>query len=142
VIPVSSQALTMIKDVFRILTHSDQFNLELMQGTRNITFDRCGRRFRYPPLPSTVSRRTQNWLDSDGSVSGLGVPSLIGSGNPVAGLWWTFDDEGMYLLKVEGCVSLLFSHYCFALIVHDPQGPLKFIKKTRQRGIGHFQMHF
>ena len=84
---------------FGFLTHSDEFNPEVMQGTRNITFDNCGRRFRFsvhrgPNMPSTVSGRTQNWFDSDGSVSGLGVPVLIGSGVTDAGLWWTVDDQG------------------------------------------------
>ena len=85
--------------VFGFLTHSDQFNPEIMQATKNIKFQKCGRRFSLdnwlgPTAPSTVSGRTQNWQDADGSVSGLGVPSLIGSGKTDAGLWWTVDDEG------------------------------------------------
>jgi hypothetical protein len=91
---------------FGFLTHSDQFTPEVMQGTRNITFEKCGRRFKLHDFrnnnpPSTVSGRTQNWLDSDGSVSGLGVPVLIGSGQAAAGLWWAVDDEGMFLLEVK-----------------------------------------
>ena len=82
--------------VFGFLTHSDQFNPEVMQATKNITFDQCGRRFSLDNWGGflSVSGRTQNWLDTDGTVSGLQVPALIGSGLAGAGLWWTVDDEG------------------------------------------------
>jgi len=61
-------------------------------------------------------------MDVDGSVTGLNEPSLIGSGLSDAGLWWTVDSE----------------------VVHDPQGPLKFIKQNNgpERNIGHFKMYF
>ena len=72
-----------------------------MQGTSNISFEACGRRyrlhdFRGDNLPSTVSGRLQNWLDVDGSASGLNVPTIIGSGESDAGLWWDVDDEGKF----------------------------------------------
>lgn len=54
--------------VFGFLTHSDTFNPELMQGTSGISFDNVGRRFylsnfRGDTAPTSVSGRTQNWLD-------------------------------------------------------------------------------
>jgi hypothetical protein len=112
--------------VFGFLTHSDQYNPEIMQGTRQIVFQNCGRRFklhdwRGTNAPnSTVSGRIQNWLDFDGSATGLNEATLIGSGQLDAGLWW----------KVEPSV------------IDDPQGPLKFIKKNNgpDRGLGHFNM--
>jgi hypothetical protein len=81
--------------VFGFLTHSDQFTPEIMQGTRNITFAKCGRRFKFSmDLLETVSGRGQNWLDVDGSVSGLRQPTLIGSGLALAKDWWSVDNEG------------------------------------------------
>lgn len=113
--------------VFGFLTHSDQFNPETMQGTKNITFENCGRRFRLANFlgdntRSTVSGRLQNWLDVDGSASGQGVPTIIGSGQPEAGLWWHVEDA----------------------VVDDPHGPLKFINKENglHRSIGHLRIKF
>jgi len=113
--------------VFGFLTHSDQFTPEIMQATRGIHFEDCGRRFRMVDFKTnnqvpTVSGRNQNWLDVDGSVSGLSEPTLIGSGLPSAGLWWKVDDE----------------------VVHDPQGPLEFIKQNNgpERGLGHIRIEW
>jgi hypothetical protein len=81
--------------VFGFLTHSDQFTPEVMQATKNITFQNCGRRFRFSNEQlDSVSGRAQNWLDSDGSVSGLGVPTLIGSGLWSVKNWWGVDSNG------------------------------------------------
>jgi hypothetical protein len=88
---------------FGFLTHSDQFTPELMQGTRDITFDNCGRRFSLDNWfnnPNTVSGRNQNWLDADGSVSGLGVPSLIASGVSNVSTWWEVDSDGMCFVEL------------------------------------------
>ena len=41
-----------------------------------------------------AGERYQHWFDADGSVTGLGVPSLIGSGLVDTGLWWKVDDDG------------------------------------------------
>jgi len=113
--------------VFGFLTHSDQFTPEIMQATKKISFEDCGRRFRLIDFRTnnrvpTVSGRNQNWLDSDGSVSGLGEPTLIGSGLSSAGLWWKVDDE----------------------VKHDPHGPLEFIKKDNgpARGLGHIRIEW
>jgi len=113
--------------VFGFLTHSDQFTPELMQATRNITFEDCGRLFRLIDFKtdnavSTVSGRNQNWFDIDGTVSGLGEPTMIGSGLPSAGLWWKVDPE----------------------VVHDPHGPLEFIKQNNgpERGLGHIRIEW
>lgn len=112
---------------FGFLTHSDQFTPELMQATRDISFEECGRRFRlydyredYKNVPSTVSTRGQNWMDVDGSVSGLNEPTMIGSGSPDAGMWWKVEPE----------------------VIHDPQGPLEFIKQKNgpNRGLGHIRL--
>jgi len=113
--------------VFGFLTHSDQFNPESMQATKEIVYENCGRRFRLHDYrgddkASTVSGRTQNWLDTDGTASGLNEPTMIGSGLDDAGLWWTVDNE----------------------VVDDPQGPLKFIKQNNgpNRNIGHIHIDY
>jgi hypothetical protein len=85
---------TEYSSVWLMLTHSDQFIPEMMQGTRDITFENCGRRFRLQGGPDTVSGREQNWMDMDGSISGLGEPSVAASGLSSAGMWWRVDDEG------------------------------------------------
>lgn len=80
---------------FGFLTHSDEFTPEVMQGSKEIKFDNCGRRFRFSNEQlDSVSGRGQNWLDTDGSVSGLGEPTLIGSGLNSVKDWWGVDDEG------------------------------------------------
>jgi len=115
--------------VFGFLTHSDQFTPELMQGTKDISFEDCGRRFRLFDFngdsePSTVSGRGQNWVDVDGSISGFNEATLIGSGLSDAGLWWKVEPQ----------------------VVHDPQGPLEFIKQSNGnsngslRGLGHIRL--
>jgi len=107
--------------VFGFLTHSDEFNPELMQATRDLTFEEVGRRFKYTVTHlETVSGRTQNWFDVDGSVSGFGEPTLIGSGLASAGLWWRVDDE----------------------VVMDEQGPVCFINKNAgpARGFAHIRL--
>lgn len=81
--------------VFGLLTHSDEFTPEVMQGTKGIVFTSCGRRFKFTSeLEDTVSGRGQNWLDADGTVSGLGEPTLIGSGLESAKSWWRVDNQG------------------------------------------------
>lgn len=81
--------------VFGFLTHSDQFNPEIMQATKNITMKNVGRRFRFSRTDiETVSGRTQNWLDADGTVSGWNEPTLIGSGLPSAASWWRIGKPG------------------------------------------------
>lgn len=95
----SSKGCSDQSTVFGFLTHSDQFNPEVMQGTRQIVFQSCGRRFKLQDYrgtnyPSTVSGRLQNWIDSDGSASGLNEPTLIGSGLGDANFWWMVEPSG------------------------------------------------
>jgi hypothetical protein len=88
--------------VFGFLTHSDQFNPEIMQGTRDITYENCGRRFRFTrDARETVSGRLQNWLDVDGTASGLGEPTLIASGLEGAKDWWGIEDTGEQWMQFD-----------------------------------------
>jgi hypothetical protein len=81
--------------VFGFLTHSDEFTPEVMQATKDIKFENCGRRFRFSnEALDSVSGRGQNWWDSDGTVSGLGKPTLIGSGLWSVRNWWGVDANG------------------------------------------------
>lgn len=67
-----------------------------MQGTKAIAFQNCGRRFRFSnEALDSVSGRAQNWLDTDGTVSGSGKPTLIGSGLWSSKDWWGVDPNGM-----------------------------------------------
>jgi hypothetical protein len=91
-----SNACAAQSTTFGFLTHSDEFTPELMQGTRALSFDNCGRRFSLFNWNNadTVSGRAQNWLDVDGSASGQGVPTFMVSGYASAAKWWQVDDNG------------------------------------------------
>ena len=80
--------------VFSSLTHSNEFTPEIMQATVGVRYENCGRRLRLTNILDTSSGRAQNWIDVDGSVSGLGVPTFIGSGLDSVNDWWMVDDEG------------------------------------------------
>lgn len=125
--------------VWSMLTHSDQFVPEMMQGTKDITFENCRRRFRQQDYrsnkPSSVSGREQNWYDMDGTVTGLGELSVVASGLADAGMWWEVDNEGksidtliLLLVCVFSCNALISLAYSPA--IYDPQGPLWFFKVT------------
>jgi len=94
-----------------------------MQATKSIVLDNVGRVFRYGRVDiETVSGRTQNWLDVDGTVSGLNEPTLIGSGLPSAGMWWAVDDE----------------------VQKDVQGPVVFVQQNNgpSRGLAHIRLEW
>ena len=87
--------------VWSMLTHSDRHVPEIMQGTRAVSFENCGRRFRQrdwrqnaSPHPSSNSGRLQNWYDIDGTITGFGERSVAASGLADAGMWWQVDTEG------------------------------------------------
>eukprot|EP00934_Nitzschia_sp_Nitz4_P002884 Nitzschia sp. Nitz4//scaffold35_size145790//102540//106801//NITZ4_003043-RA/size145790-augustus-gene-0.122-mRNA-1//1//CDS//3329549163//2874//frame0 len=112
-----------ISSTFGLLSHSDEFNPEVMQGTRNITFVEAGRRFKFSNYDfQTVSGRLQNWIDIDGSVSGLGEYTFIVSGWESTGNWWYVEDD----------------------IFRDEQGPLDFVKKNNgpARGLAHIRLEW
>jgi hypothetical protein len=80
--------------VFRFPTFSDQFTPQVKQGTKEIYFEHCGRRFGFSTEGhESVSGRGLNWLDNDGSVSGLWEPTIIGSGLESVKNWWRADNE-------------------------------------------------
>lgn len=85
--------------VFLYLTHSDEFTPGLMQATRNISYSNVN--ISYITVPSTtlaagatVSGRNANWMDWDGTVTGLfpGVRTNIGSNWPGAD-WWRLNSN-------------------------------------------------
>jgi hypothetical protein len=82
---------------------SDQNVPEVMQASKGVKFENCGRRFRMRDfratnLPNSNSGRAQNWYDVDGSVTGFRERSAIASGFDDAGMWWQVDDEGKSML--------------------------------------------
>ena len=89
--------------VWSMEAFSDQNVPEVMQATRGVKFENCGRRFRMrdfrsAKLPNSNSGRLQNWYDVDGSVTGFNERSVIASGFADAGMWWQVDDEGTNIL--------------------------------------------
>jgi hypothetical protein len=81
---------------WQVLTHSDTFSPDAMIATRRVSYEGLGNDTSWlftptvnaQPLP-TVSHRMQNWYDADGSLTGKGVPSIIGSAR--SGWWWRLD---------------------------------------------------
>jgi len=94
-----------LSSVWLLLTHSDEHVPEFMQATSGISYESCGLRYRFKDyivdrgdvhgngLNSTVSARLQSWYDADGSASGLGVPTIIGSAVQDAAEWWQLDGQ-------------------------------------------------
>ena len=77
------------------LTISNEFTPEVMQATKQIQYDDCGRRFKFShDLLDTASGRAQNWYDIDGTASGTNCPTLIGSGLVKSKDWFGVDDQG------------------------------------------------
>lgn len=78
---------------------------EFMQASKGIRYVACGLRFRIKNfvtdyggsltngMSSTVSERISSWLDVDGTTSGRGVATIIGSAKAEAGDWWRLDDQ-------------------------------------------------
>ncbi len=98
-----------------------------MQATSGITYEDCGRRYKLQDFaddnsPSSVSGRAQNWIDKDGSASGLNENTIIASGLADAGHWWKVDSN----------------------VVDDPEAPLAFIKVNdgNERGLGHIRLRW
>jgi len=80
----------------QMLTHSDQFTPDSMIITKNFVFESSGDASSAERLGvtinasfPTVSHRMQNWGDADGSLSGRGVPTALGSSRQ--GWWWRLD---------------------------------------------------
>ncbi|KAI9015632.1 hypothetical protein DFJ74DRAFT_732320 [Hyaloraphidium curvatum] len=82
-----------------MLTHSDEFVPEVMQATRNITYQNVlvpelvqFSTSLSDPMGNTVSGRLASWFDADGSVYGPYLPSLRGRpvmiGSTWARGWW------------------------------------------------------
>lgn len=97
-----------------------------LQGTKNITLEKCGRRFTFNDFRGSgaavsVSARLQNWLDEDGSITGFGQRSVIASALGT-GMWWKPDNA----------------------TVSVAEGPLNFFRLSTgpERGLGHVSLIF
>lgn len=84
--------------LLQLLTHSDQFTPDVMIATANVSFEDSWNASSRNLIGMTVnastptaSQRMQNWLDADGSITGRGVPTQIGSA--AGGSWWWRADE-------------------------------------------------
>ncbi|KAI9334736.1 G8 domain-containing protein [Obelidium mucronatum] len=75
--------------VWQFLTHSDQYIPNVMQATRNITYQNCNASQLWifnNYQRTTVSGRLQSWLDFDGTASLSAGRTMIGSS--WANEWW------------------------------------------------------
>ena len=82
---------------WQFLTHSDQFVPDAMQATIGIIYEntdydkRISRNVDNMLTRNTTSGRLQNWDDLDGSASGTGVPTIMGSST--ANDWYKMDNS-------------------------------------------------
>jgi len=109
--------------VFTFVTHSDELRPGIIQATKNVTLQNCGRRYRRVDFSSNKTPEAsglQHLLDADSRITEANVPSVISSGGEGAGMWCDVDDE----------------------VVHDKQGPMAIWKIKNDRGIGRFSMKF
>ena len=68
---------------------------EIVQVTKNITFDNCGRRFSCNSGDyETNQAMRENVIDMDGSLSGLGEYTYMVPAINRSKAWWNADDEG------------------------------------------------
>jgi hypothetical protein len=72
-----------------------------MQATARVKMENCGRRFflfdfrqSFAPHPSSNSGRSQNWYDTDGSITGFNESSIVATALADAGMWWKADADG------------------------------------------------
>ena len=86
--------------VWVFLTHSDEHTPELMQASKGIRYEECGQTFGFTfnsglgnGLNSTTSGRMQSWIDYDGTASGRGVATLMGSRVQDNREWFHLDSE-------------------------------------------------
>ena len=80
-----------------VMQLKDNMLPEIVQATKNITFDNCGRRFgaRGGEM-QTGQAILENWLDIDGSAGGLGEYTYMVSGMARTRAWWNADEEGRF----------------------------------------------
>jgi hypothetical protein len=116
--------------VFTSLSHSDQFVPQLMQVTSGITYDNCTNKWRFSTKLTdkrgeTVSGRMQSWLDADGTASGTGQKSMIGSA--WADEWW----------KMYPTCQLVDERWVCRMDVKDSSAAIKLkVDPTREAQIG------
>lgn len=105
--------------VFTSLSHSDQFVPQLMQATSGIKYDNCNNIWRFSTkltdkMGETVSGRMQSWLDADGTASGTGRRTMIGSA--WADEWW----------KMHSSCKLVAERWVCPMDEKDSSAALKF----------------
>jgi hypothetical protein len=116
--------------VFTSLTHSDQFVPQIMQITSGINYTNCNNIWRSSTqltdaTGETVSGRMQSWLDADGTASGTGQRSMIGSA--WADQWWKMND---------GC-QLVNERWVCRMAQKDSSAAVKLsVNTTREAQIG------
>ena len=111
---------------FISMTHSDIFKPEGMNAVKNIKFENVKYSHIFGHLirtnPPTGSSKAFNVVDHDGSVSGLGIPSILGA-HPT---WWNFADIceqraewNMWACPKAPSVEVGYIHYTIGKWVGD-----------------------
>ena len=141
---VDDEVQSYLFDALRITQLKDNMLPEIVQATKNITFDNCGRRFMsISGDVETGQAILENWSDTDGSVSGLGEYTYMVSGMPRARSWWDADEGGKLFCCFAKCQTLspVRSSDIYPAIV-EPQRPSYLIRKGDgpKRGLGFIQM--
>lgn len=88
--------LSATESAIRFMDHSDQFNPQGINAVKGLRFENVAQRIRLKQCGAdcgnqydeTMSARIASVWDHDGSLTGSGVPSIVGSNF----MWWKLDD--------------------------------------------------
>jgi hypothetical protein len=83
-----------LSSVFTFNAGSDRFAPQMLQTTREIKYESCGRRFHFSwpgrnnGMRSSLAERLINWYDADGTASGRSGPTIMGAVTADDNGWW------------------------------------------------------
>jgi hypothetical protein len=83
-----------LSSVFKFNSGSDRFAPQMLQATRQIKYENCGRRFHFTwpgrknGMRSSLAERLINWYDADGTASGRKGPTIMGAITADDNGWW------------------------------------------------------
>jgi hypothetical protein len=83
-----------LSSVFRFNSGSDQFVPQMLQATKRIRYESCGKHFHFMfpgrnnGMGSSLAERLINWYDGDGTASGRGGATIMGSISADSNGWW------------------------------------------------------
>jgi hypothetical protein len=83
-----------LSSVFTFNAGSDRFVPQMLQATKGIRYESCGRHFHFSwpgrnnGMSSSLAERLINWYDADGTASGRAGATIMGSITADSNGWW------------------------------------------------------